>query len=113
MNSNIDPGNHIVDEFNPFDHIFLIRQPLAGAFIWCTFSAVDNDKEKFRKKIDKLKEEGKERIDEFKEKVKDTAAGIKTSAKERMIGKIRSKIEKHQKKITNKEAVQGAEAAKA
>jgi uncharacterized membrane protein len=88
-------------------------------------SAVDNDKVKFRKKIDKLKEERKERIDEFKEKVKDTASGIKTSVKERMIGKIRSKIEKHQKKITdlekqlqavvekNKEAVQGAEAAKA
>lgn len=66
-----------------------------------------------------MKEERKERIDEFKEKVKDTAAEIKTSAKERMIGKIRSKIEKHQKKITdlekqlqavvekNKEAVQG------
>lgn len=66
-------------------------------------SALENDKAKFRKKIDKLKEERKERIDEFKEKVKDAAAGIKTSAKERMIGKIRSKIEKHQKKITDLE----------
>jgi uncharacterized membrane protein len=88
-------------------------------------SAVDNDKAKFRKKIEKLKEERMERIDEFKEKVKDAAAEIKISAKERMIGKIRSKIEKHQKKITDlekqlqavlakdKEAVKGAEAAEA
>jgi uncharacterized membrane protein len=66
-------------------------------------SAVDDDKAKFRKKINKLKEERKERIDEFKEKVKDTAAGIKTSARERVIGKIRSKIEKHQKKISDLE----------
>jgi DNA repair exonuclease SbcCD ATPase subunit len=88
-------------------------------------SAVDNDKAKFRKKIDKLKEERKERIDEFKEKVKDTAAEIRTSAKERVIGKIRNKIEKHQKKIADlekqlqavlakdKEAVKGTEAAEA
>ncbi len=88
-------------------------------------SAVDNDKVKFRKKIDKLKEERKERIDEFKEKVKETATEIKTSAKERVIGKIRSKIEKHQKKISDlekqlqavlakgKEAVKGTEAAEA
>jgi len=88
-------------------------------------SAVDNDKAKFRKKIAKLKEERKERINEFKEKVKDTEAEIKTSAKERMIGKIRSKIEKHQKKISDlekqlqgvlekdKEAVKGAQATEA
>jgi DNA repair exonuclease SbcCD ATPase subunit len=88
-------------------------------------SAVDNDKAKFRKKIAKLKEERKERINEFKEKVKDTEAEVKTSAKERMIGKIRSKIEKHQKKISDlekqlqgvlekdKEAVKGAHATEA
>jgi uncharacterized membrane protein len=88
-------------------------------------SAVDNDKTKFQKKIDKLKEERKERIEEFKGKVKDTEAGIKASVKERKIGKIRSKIEKHQKKIADlekqlqgvvqkdKEAVKGAEATEA
>lgn len=66
-------------------------------------SATDKEKEKIQRKIAKLKEERKERIGEFKEKVKDTIADIKTSAKERKIEKLRSKIEKHHKKIADLE----------
>ncbi|HET6254629.1 MAG TPA: DUF1269 domain-containing protein [Puia sp.] len=85
-------------------------------------SAADKDKDKIRRKITKLKEERKERIDEFKEKVKDAVAEVRTSAKERKIGKLRSKIEKHQQKIADlekelqavlekdKEVMKGAEA---
>jgi uncharacterized membrane protein len=88
-------------------------------------SATEIEKVKFQKKIAKLKEERKERIGEFEEKLKDATAEVKTSVKERKIGKIRSKIEKHQKKIADlekqlqavlekdKETVKGAEATEA
>ncbi|MBN8855729.1 MAG: hypothetical protein BGO55_22870 [Sphingobacteriales bacterium 50-39] len=83
-------------------------------------AASDKEKDKIRQKIVKLKEERKERIAEFKDKVKDAITDIKASAKDRKIEKLRSKIEKHHKKIADlekqmqavlgKESLKGAEA---
>jgi len=66
-------------------------------------AAGDEDKDKFRQKIAKLKEKRKERITEFEQKVKEAAEEIKTTAKDRKIARIRSKIEKHQMKISSLE----------
>jgi uncharacterized membrane protein len=62
-------------------------------------SATAEEKSKIEKKIAKLKERRKDRINELKEKVKEAASHIKVSEKDRKISKIRSNIEKHQKKI--------------
>lgn len=62
-------------------------------------SAAAEDKDRFRKKIDKLKEKRKERITEFREKVRDEAAEVKTSVKDRKIAKLREDIE-HKAKNT-------------
>jgi DNA repair exonuclease SbcCD ATPase subunit len=85
-------------------------------------SATDKEKSKIQQKIAKLKEERKEKIGEFKEKLQDAMADVKASVKDRKIGKLRSKIEKHQQKIADlekqlqavvekgREAVKGTEA---
>jgi len=62
-------------------------------------SATAEEKSRIQKKIAKLKEKRKDRIAELKEKVKEAASEVKTSVKDRKISKIRSNIEKHQKKI--------------
>jgi uncharacterized membrane protein len=66
-------------------------------------SAAEKEKARIQQKIAKLKEERKESIAEFKEKMKDAVADIKTSARERKLEKLRSKIEKHHKKIAELE----------
>lgn len=66
--------------------------------------AVDEEKEKFRSKITKLKGKRKDRIEELKEKKENaTEPDGKVSGKEKKIGRIRGKIEKHQKKIAELE----------
>jgi uncharacterized membrane protein len=66
-------------------------------------SATDKEKSKIQQKISKLKEERKERVGELKEKMKDAIGDIKASVKDRKIEKLRSKIEKHHKRIAELE----------
>jgi uncharacterized membrane protein len=66
-------------------------------------TAVDEEKDKLHKKIAKLKGKRKERIEELKEKVSEVDDKIKVSGKEKKVARIRAKIEKHQKKITELE----------
>jgi uncharacterized membrane protein len=65
--------------------------------------AVSVEKERFRQKIARLKEKRKERIAEIQEKVKEATTEVKLSVRDRKIGRIRTKIEKHQLKIANLE----------
>ena len=65
--------------------------------------SVNTEKGKFQQKIAKLKEKRKERIAELQEKLKEAVAEVKVSAKDRKIARIRSKIEKHQMKISGLE----------
>ena len=62
-------------------------------------TSVDEEKDRFRKKIAKLKAKRKERIEELKEHVEERQA----SDKEKKVARIRGKIEKHQKKIAELE----------
>ena len=66
-------------------------------------SATDKERSKIQQKISKLKEERKERVDQLKEKMKDAIGNVKSTVKERKIEKLRSKIEKHHKKIAELE----------
>ena len=62
--------------------------------------AVSVEKEKFQQKIARLKEKRKERITEIQDKLKEAQTDVKVSGRERKITRIRSKIEKHQMKIS-------------
>ena len=64
-------------------------------------TATDEEKDKLRSKIAKLKGKRKERIEELKEDLHETDA--KMSGKEKKVARIRTKIEKHQKKIAELE----------
>jgi uncharacterized membrane protein len=66
-------------------------------------TAADEEKEKLRNKITKLKNKRKERIEELKEKVSSAEDKIKASGKEKKVARLRLKIEKHQKKISELE----------
>ena len=66
-------------------------------------AATNDEKEKIHRKIDKIKSKRTDRIIELKEKVNKIEADVKASVKERKIAAIRSKIEKHQKKIAELE----------
>ncbi|GGB24324.1 DUF1269 domain-containing protein [Puia dinghuensis] len=67
-------------------------------------TAAADKKAKIDKKIADLKEKRKETLAEWKEKAKEAASDVKESVKDRKIARIRNKIEKHQKKISDLES---------